>query len=339
MFRFALPLILLFAPFARAAEEPQWQAMLGDLLKIEKAGYGGLCGMIVEPATGDVIINISDRGFYRSTDGAKSFKRMHEAPIKGRTESPGCFSIDPTGKTKTLLAALVYGAPMQTSTDGGATWKPMNEKTTHIDWCAIDWIDPDHKFVLALKHEQGELMLVSQDSGKTFTEIGKGYGPAWIFNGTTAVAAEDKTKDKPKPNLVRTDDGGKTWTPSGEYTPVGSGSNRTLPKWHNGQLFWLVEGALISTADSGKTWKKLSDVKGGKYGPVFGKAKGQMFILTGEGILESTHGGTAWAKPIAPPKEMKGGGLTWLDYDSHSDCLYLMRMTSDLYKLPLNRKR
>jgi photosystem II stability/assembly factor-like uncharacterized protein len=339
MFRFAFPLLIAIAPFARAAEEPQWQAMLGDLMKTEKAGYGGLCGMLVEPTTGDVIINVSDKGFYRSTDGAKSFKRVNEAPIKGRTEAPGCFSIDPTGKTKTLLVALVYGAPIQTSSDGGIVWKTMNEKTTHIDWCAIDWTDPDHKFVLALKHEQGELMLVSQDSGKTFTEIGKGYGPAWVFNGTTAVAAEEKTKARPKAGLVRTEDGGKTWTPCAEYTPVGSASNRTLPKWHDGELYWLVEGALISTADNGKSWKKLSDVKGGRYGPVFGKTKGQMFILTTDGIAESTDGGATWAKPIAPPKELKGGGLTWLDYDSNSDSLYMMKMTSDLFKLSLNRKK
>jgi photosystem II stability/assembly factor-like uncharacterized protein len=320
-------------PIARGADEPQWEAMLGDLIKSEKAGYGGLCGLIVEPGSGDVIINVSDRGFYRSTDGAKSFKRIHETPIKGRTESPGCLMIDPTGKTNTLLAALVYGAPIQSSTDGGVHWKPMNEKITHIDWCAIDWNDPEHQFVLALKHEQGELMLVSTDAGKTFSEVGKGYGPAWIFNGTTAVAAEEKTKARPKPNLVRTEDAGKTWKPCGEYTPVGSASNRTMPKWHDGTLYWLVEGALVTTTDAGKTWNKISDVKAGRYGPVFGKAKGHLFILTTEGIVESSDGGTNWGKPIPLPKELKAGGLTWIDYDSKGDQLYAMKMTSDLYKL------
>src|SRR5207247_5785959 len=149
-----------------AADDPKWLPMLGVLPKTEKAGFGGLCGLCVDRSTGDVIINISDRGFYRSTDGAKTFQRISEEQPKGRTETPGCFLIDPTGKTKTLLTALVYGAPASWS-DDGAAWKAMSEKAKHIDWCAVDWTDPERKFVLALKHESGEMLIASQDGGKT----------------------------------------------------------------------------------------------------------------------------------------------------------------------------
>ena len=35
------------------------------------------------------------------------------------------------------------------------------------------------------------------------------------------------------------------------------------------------------------------------------------------------------------PKELKGvSPLTWLDYDPVNDVLYVMKMTSELYKLP-----
>ena len=209
------------------ADEPRWEAMLGAFPKSEGAGFGGLCGICVEPASGDVIINISDRGFYRSTDAGKTFQRISQTQPKGRTETPGCFLIDPTGKSKTMLTALVYGAPPSTS-DDGAVWKPMSNKASHIDWCAIDWTDPEHKFVLALKHESGELLIASHDGGKTFTDIGKGYGPGWVFNPTTAVVAQAKTKERPKPGLVRTEDGGKTWTPCGDYSPVGTQQRPSL---------------------------------------------------------------------------------------------------------------
>ncbi len=56
-------------------------------------------------------------------------------------------------------------------------------------------------------------------------------------------------------------------------------------------------------------------------------------MLTSEGIIESKDGGKTWAKPIAVPKQLKGGGLVWLEYDPKGDNLYLMKMTSDLYKL------
>jgi photosystem II stability/assembly factor-like uncharacterized protein len=210
----------------------------------------------------------------------------------------------------------------------------MDAKSSHVDWCAVDWTDPDLKFVLTLKHEAGGLLMASRDGGTTFTEVGKGYGSGWVFDGQTAVVAEAKNKDRPKPNLVRTTDGGKTWQPCGEYSPVGRESAQALPKWHDGSLYWLVEGALIASADKGATWKKVGDVKDGRYGPVFGKDAKHLFVLTGAGVVESTDGGATWAKPVAVPRDLKGvGGLTWLEYDPKNDVLYLMKMGSDLFKL------
>ena len=335
--RMSIPIVaaaLALVGNSASAEEPVWQAMLGDLPKTEKAGFGGLCGICVDHATGTVVVNISDRGFYRSTDAAKTFKRMSDTQPKGRTEEPGCLLIDPTGKTKTLLTALVYGAPIGASSDEGATWKTMNGKSSHIDWCAVDWTDPDRKFVLALKHESGGTLIVSRDGGASFSEIGKGYGTGWVFNATTAVVAEAKTKDRPKPNLMRTTDAGQTWKSCGAYSPVGVNSAQALPKSYDGSLYWLVDGGLIATNDAGETWKKVCDLKNARYGPIFGKDARHMFVLTAGGILETTDGGTAWSKPITVPKDLRGtGGPTWLEYDPTSDAIYIMKMGSDLFKL------
>ena len=154
-----------------------WQPVATELLKTEKPGYGGLCGIVVDRATGSFYLNLSDKGIYRSTDQGKSFQLQGTKPLKGRTEWPGCLQLDPTGKSKTLLAALVYGAPISLSSDEGKTWNTMSPQSSHVDWAAIDWSDPDHKFVLALKHESGDLLIASNDGGKNFREVGKGYGP------------------------------------------------------------------------------------------------------------------------------------------------------------------
>ncbi|MFM8272038.1 MAG: hypothetical protein ACKODX_06845 [Gemmata sp.] len=51
-------------------------------------------------------------------------------------------------------------------------------------------------------------------------------------------------------------------------------------------------------------------------------------------MLESTDAGATWGKPIPVPKELKGvSPLTWLEYDPKSDTVYVMKMTSDLYRL------
>jgi hypothetical protein len=323
-----LVLALTVCCFSLTPARGDWQATTTALIEAEKPGYGKLCGVVVDHKTGDVLINLSDKGLYRSSDQAKTWKRVGAEPIKGRTEWPGCLMLDPAGDSKRLVMALVYGAPIVVSPDRGETWKVLNNKSSHVDWCAVDWSSPELSFILTLKHESGGLLEVSRDGGKSFEDIGKGYGPAWIFDGKTAVVAEMKTKERPKPGLVRTTDAGKTFAPCGSY------SAQALPKWRDGVLYWVVEGALITSSDKGETWKKVSDLKDGRYGPIFGKDARQMFVLTGAGIVESADGGATWSKPIAPPADLKGvSTLTWMDYDPIHDVLYLMKMTSELYKL------
>ena len=318
-------LFLLTILIAGPASAAEWEATATELLKSEKTGFGGLCGIAVDHATGEVLIDLSDRGLFRSTDRGKTWAK-HGPVVKGRTEWPGCLLFDPTGKSKRLVMALVYGAPVGVSADGGATFSHLDGKAQHVDWAVADWAEM--KLVLALKHESGGLLIASHDGGKTFTDVGKGYGPAWVFDDKTAVVAEAKSKDRPKPRLLQTADGGKTWDPVGDHAAT------ALPKWRDGTLYWLVDGALISTTDQGKTWTRISDVKDGQYGPIFGKDAKHLFVLTKTGILESTDGGVSWSKPVALPKELKGAHpLTWLEYDPTGDVLYVMKMGSDLYRL------
>ena len=330
---FVLPVLFLLSGPALAADR-QWQPVVTGLLKSEKAGFGGLCGIVVDHNTGDVWVNLSDRGMFHSPDRGGTWKRASDRQPKGRTETPGCWLLDPTGKSAKMLTALVYGSPMSVSADHAETWKSLDARSSHIDWCAVDWTSPDMKFVLAVKHESGGLLLTSTDGGQSFTEVGKGYGTGWVFDGQTAVVAEAKSREKPRPNLLRTTDGGKTFKPCGEYSPVGANSARALPKWRDATLYWLVDGGVIVTTDKGKTWRKLGEVKDAQYGPIFGRDAKHMFVLTKAGVVESGDGGMTWSKPLPLPKEMKGvGGLSWLEYDPKHDVLFLMKMGSDLYRL------
>jgi BNR/Asp-box repeat len=321
-----LPLLglLLVSPAAPAAE---WEAVTTDLIKTEKPGYGKLCGVLVDHHNGDVYVDLSDKGIYRSTDQGKTWKRTATEILKGRTETPGCMMFVPRGNAKTLVVALVYGAPIAVSADAGVTWLTMNPKSSHVDWCAVDWNDPALTLVLALKHESGGLLIASHDGGKTFTEVGKGFGPAWIFDNRTVVVAESRTNSRPKPGLVRTTDGGKTFQPCGDYHAA------ALPRWRDGKLYWVVDGALISTSDKSATWKKISDLKDGRFGPVFGKNADHLFVLTGGGIVESSDAGATWSKALPLPPEVRGGALTWMEYDPVGDVLYVMRMSSELYRM------
>jgi photosystem II stability/assembly factor-like uncharacterized protein len=320
--------LLSFAVCTSHLAAADWKAVTTELLQKEKPGYGGLSGVAVDSATGDIFVDVSDRGIFRSVDQGRTWERVGKNSIQGRTETPGCIQLDPSGKTKRMVIAFVYGVPITVGTTDTGDWKFLDKASGHIDWCAVDWSDPELKFVLALKHESGGLLLRSRDAGKSFEQVGKGYGPAWIFDGDTAVATMAKSKEQPKASLVRTTDGGKTFKPCGDYGPV------SLPRWHDGALYWLADGKIIKSANRGESWDKVCDLKDGRFGPVFGKDAKHMFVLTGAGVVESTDGGATWAKAIPIPPEMKGvSPLTWLAYDPKNDVLYVMKMTSELYKL------
>jgi photosystem II stability/assembly factor-like uncharacterized protein len=328
---------ILLLPLVTRAEDgnaPPWKPVASELLKREKTGFGGLCGLVVDHTSGEVWVNLSDRGMFHSDDQGESWKRVSDMQPSGRTETPGCWLLDPTGNTKRMVTALVYGDAISISQDQAVTWKPLAEISRHIDWCAVDWTDMDFRFVLALKHEAGGMLLASNNGGESFVEVGKGYGTGWVFDNQTAVVAQTKSNEHPQPHLMRTTDGGKTFQSCGEFSPVGTNSAQALPKWNSGTLYWLVEGGLIATTDKGASWKKVGEIKEAQYGPIFGRDAQQLFVLTKSGPVESTDGGITWSEPLTPPQAMQGiGGLSWLEYDPQHDALYLMKMGSDLYRL------
>src|SRR6478609_9480598 len=104
-----LALSLFMLCLASSARADDWQPVATDLIAKEKPGYGGLCGIMVDPNTGTLYVNLSDRGVYRSTDQGKTWEKHGKEVGKGRTETPGCLQLDPTGKTKQILMAQVYG--------------------------------------------------------------------------------------------------------------------------------------------------------------------------------------------------------------------------------------
>ena len=110
MLRFVLPAVLLL--LASGVRAQDWQPVATELLAREKPGYGGLCGVVVDHATGTLYVNVSDRGVYRSTDQGKTWAKFGKEDRKGRTETPGCVQLDPTGNSRSFVLALVYGAPV-----------------------------------------------------------------------------------------------------------------------------------------------------------------------------------------------------------------------------------
>ena len=190
-----------------------WQPITTELLAKEKPGYGGLSGVVVDHANGHLYVCLSDRGVYRSTDQGKTWERFGKEAFKGRTEWPGCFQLDPDRQDETLPDRSGVR-----STDHGRRWRRLENdgegvRSSHVDYAvrSIGTMPGDEIRADGEARIGRQVDCVSDDAGQTFREVGKGYGPAWIFDNKTAVIAEIKTKDQPGGKLLRTTDGGKTF--------------------------------------------------------------------------------------------------------------------------------
>ncbi len=105
----SLAALALFATASRAAD---WLPITTELLAKEKTGFGGLCGGVVDHATGQIIVNLSDRGTLGNSDKG-DWRTIDKATV----HVDWC-AADWTDPDMIVLT----GAGIIESTDSGATW-------------------------------------------------------------------------------------------------------------------------------------------------------------------------------------------------------------------------
>src|SRR5262245_34171056 len=129
------------AALAGPATAGDWVTLTADLVKENKPGFGGVSGVLVDRTTGHVFVWLSDKGLFHSTDRGQTWK-LTGKPAKGRTETPGCILVNPTGPLKTMIIPLVYGSPIIVGDLAKLAWTTLDKQTMHVDWVALDWTDP-----------------------------------------------------------------------------------------------------------------------------------------------------------------------------------------------------
>jgi photosystem II stability/assembly factor-like uncharacterized protein len=165
------------------------------------------------------------------------------------------------------------------------------------------------------------MLTVSIDAGQTWTDLGKGFTRIGLFDEKTLVCGRAK-------GLVRSDDGGKTWTDVSDVTPAGF-----VMTVRNGVGYWATDKGLLTSTDKGKTWAVTGTPVACVNGPYWGKTADHLVVVGKAGFHESTDGGKMW-KQVAPlPDGFKVGGVgpnyAW---DPIHDVFFASSMGKDTFR-------
>jgi len=309
--------------FVSAAVAGEWTPISdGVLAKItsdgKKIGWPGATGGItVDRTNGDVYMVVCDNGLWKSSDKGANFERIDGGKIGGRCETGFALEMDPAGKR--MMCFMIYGASALL-TDSGKTFAPS--KLSHLDFGTVDWSEPEAKTMIAFKHEAGGEVFVTKDAGATWTSVGKGFKSIGLFDANSLVASKGE-------GIVRSTDGGTTWTKVSDIAPVGL-ALRVM----NGTGHWLSAKGMLVSKDKGATWTVSGTPVKAFAGPFFGKDANHWIVAAKDGLQESTDAGATWTTvcplPTGYPAGIVGPNF---GYDPTANILYAACMGKPAYKL------
>jgi hypothetical protein len=314
-------LILAAALLSSAQEKGKWVPISESVTsKVEQKWPHLTAGIAVDPASGDVYLAISGAGLWKSTDHGTTFMQVDGGLIGGRCETGAAINVDPNGGGR--LGCFMLDGKSAWTGDGGKTWNPCNDKSRGFDYVAVDWTDPQARRMFGVRHESGEIGLLSEDSGATWKTIDKPWKNFGVFDFNTLVTHRGD-------GIERSTDGGATWKKVSEIKPTGR-----IMVHYKEVGYWLTEKGMISSKDKGATWAEHGGPVSGWFGPYFGKDEKHLVVFGKEGFLETTDGGASW-KVAAPAPSEKGMSDKWFSnvaWDSKANIFYISRMGKPAFK-------
>ncbi|HEY3321996.1 MAG TPA: hypothetical protein VGP72_16130 [Planctomycetota bacterium] len=319
---------LAFVFFAVDGLAAEWLPISDTVIKkLEDAGTkpawpGGTAGVTVDRTTGDVYMIVSGQGCWKSSDQGASFERVDGGKVGGRCETGFALNFDPQGKR---LACFMLDGPSARTLDAGKTWEPMNDKSRGFDFAAVDWTAEVPKVMWGVRHESGEIGLLSDD-GKTWKVLDKGYKAFGVFDAQTLITSKGQ-------GLLRSTDNAATWTKVCDTNPT----SRVMVLF-GGAGYWNTKEGLLVSKDKGATWSVQGTAVDAVFGPYFGKDAENIVVVGKPGFQETTDGGKTW-KVVAPlpPGDFGGNWFPNFAWDPVHNVFYASRMGKQTFKFVIQK--
>jgi photosystem II stability/assembly factor-like uncharacterized protein len=252
-----------------------------------------IANILVDPKDSDTVYacvpgklwsDSEERGLYKTTDGGKNWSKI----LKGANLSTGCSMVTlSSSDPKTLIAGMwdfrrkgwtfrsggesptaPSGSALLATTDGGATWTDLNEKTAKglppKPWgrIAVTMAPSNPQVVYALIESTRSALYRSADGGKTWEERDRSQGMVWrpFYFANLIVDPKNENKVyKPDLTLIMSEDGGKS------FSAIGGGAHGDFHDvWvdpdDTTHLIAGDDGGVWYSYDRGNNWWKADNL-------------------------------------------------------------------------------
>ncbi len=239
--------------------------------------YGALTsarpGVLLDEQSAVVVATQQD--ILRTSDEACTFRSTMGLPTGDEADALGSalgtLALDPSTPGRGMISTIVYKTPAQlfVTTDYARTWTLLYTTPLYSTYF-FTAIAPDPKIVVATgkRYDLASKKIISiygysADGGKSFVDAdtdGDRQPLGFLPNDSNVVfmreALPNSTID-PKDKLLRSADGGKTFTQIGDTFPTLSAYTATP----DGKTVWVSArfGGIYQSDDSGNTFRRIHD--------------------------------------------------------------------------------
>ena len=137
-------------------------------------------GIVVNRLNGDIVVNFSTYGLWRSSDSGRTFARIDSNTVSGVNELPGAIQCDQDDPKRIANFSLDGTAAY---TNDGVHWTKMTKVGRNWDLGTVDWSAADPKVFIAAHHESSGELQLTKDGGLTWAAMNVKVD--FQFSGTT----------------------------------------------------------------------------------------------------------------------------------------------------------